>query len=743
MSSVTVGVVVALAAVSLTPAAHAVPLSAARTAATAPIPVPFLATGGSLNGAGATGFLSRDEDGKSRWTRYADGVSTVIETTYLQGVTGSVSDEVAVLGSNWHEYGISSVTFRDMASGAAPFTVGMDNWSEDLRGVVGSTAVVDKREEAGPVKLAGRTGVRNITGLDGGLYEDFYPNDSLKGAMLGHGVTASGGSVMAVVDIASGRVLEEYPVAPGGGVLGSPSFTATRVAWTEQRDGKRMLVTAVRGAKDTTSTPLDYGAEDEVEGHLVSDWYVSGLVGGAAIKPLTARSLTDGTTLPLLAHASSVTRAVDGTLLALGSTADRGRGVYRIAPGADGKATAQLIASDGLPGGDLEPVTYSGSNIPATIDLDGVAKTPLRWKFSTTRADLSVTLTHKESGNQFTRTLRPSSGVGAYPDGSLGLDWTGDFGAENGLGEKAASNGDYTWAVTARPWNGLAPVTATGSFTVVRSPKTHDYTDNGSPDLFARDKTGDLHRIDTRWDDATGRLVPASDWDHSSPIDVNYDIYDRFESIGDVAGSNVPDVVGRDAWGDLWLHQGTGSSHAASFQPRVRIGSGWWRYYEIAGGSDLTGDGRADTVAIEDGGDLYLYPGTGNATAPFAPRKKIGFGWNIYNQLTAVGNVAGAPAGDLLARDKAGVLWLYLGKGDGTYAPRVKVGAGWGVYSDIVGIGDGNKDGRPDLFARGPQNTSYFYAGTGDWRAPFKPRASTQVGVYREGAYGMPFNKFA
>ncbi|KQX50066.1 hypothetical protein ASE09_17200 [Streptomyces sp. Root66D1] len=46
----------------------------------------------------------------------------------------------------------------------------------------------------------------------------------------------------------------------------------------------------------------------------------------------------------------------------------------------------------------------------------------------------------------------------------------------------------------------------------------------------------------------------------------------------------------------------------------------------------------------------------------------------MYKEVTAVGNVAGAAAGDLVARDSAGVLWLHLGKGDGAFAPRTRFG---------------------------------------------------------------------
>ncbi|WP_189853713.1 FG-GAP repeat domain-containing protein, partial [Streptomyces omiyaensis] len=105
---------------------------------------------------------------------------------------------------------------------------------------------------------------------------------------------------------------------------------------------------------------------------------------------------------------------------------------------------------------------------------------------------------------------------------------------------------------------------------------------------------------------------------------------------------------------------------------------------------------------------------------------KIGTGgWTAYNQITATGNIGGAPAGDLIARDKNGVLWLYLGKGDGTFTARRQIGGGWNAYTDTLGIGDANYDGRPDLFAYGPNKTAYFYAGTGDLHQPFATRVTS------------------
>ncbi|MFE1499953.1 FG-GAP repeat domain-containing protein [Streptomyces albidoflavus] len=95
--------------------------------------------------------------------------------------------------------------------------------------------------------------------------------------------------------------------------------------------------------------------------------------------------------------------------------------------------------------------------------------------------------------------------------------------------------------------------------------------------------------------------------------------------------------------------------------------------------------------------------------------------------------------GAVLARDKDGVLWTYLGKGDGTFAPRTRIGGGWGAYTDTVGIGDGDKDGRPDLYAYGPGGAAYFYPGTGDYKAPFGSRVSSGAllgdGVSYNGTY--------
>ncbi|QGZ47059.1 hypothetical protein GPZ77_00215 [Streptomyces sp. QHH-9511] len=221
--------------------------------------------------------------------------------------------------------------------------------------------------------------------------------------------------------------------------------------------------------------------------------------------------------------------------------------------------------------------------------------------------------------------------------------------------------------------NGVGPeVNESGTFKVVRSVKPHDYSDNGSPDVLTRDAAGKLWRIDTGHEPSYGTVQAGK------PVETGtgWQIYDRIEATGNL--------------------------------------------------SDLTGDEKPDVLATDPAGGLWLYPGTGNADAPLAPRQKMGTGWGIYNQITSTGNIGGAPAGDLVARDAAGDLWRYLGKGDGTFVPRTKIGTGWNTYSDVVAIGDANRDGRPDLIGHSPSdNTVYVYAGTGDWSVPFKGRTPT------------------
>ncbi|WHM40878.1 VCBS repeat-containing protein [Streptomyces sp. BPTC-684] len=87
-----------------------------------------------------------------------------------------------------------------------------------------------------------------------------------------------------------------------------------------------------------------------------------------------------------------------------------------------------------------------------------------------------------------------------------------------------------------------------------------------------------------------------------------------------------------------------------------------------------------------------------------------------------MGNVAGAPNADLVARDKSGVPWLYLGKGDGTFTARTRISGGWNTYQRLIGISDSNNDGKADVLAYDQEGKPYVYHGTGDRQDPLAAR---------------------
>ncbi|MFI8947039.1 FG-GAP repeat domain-containing protein [Streptomyces sp. NPDC053750] len=185
---------------------------------------------------------------------------------------------------------------------------------------------------------------------------------------------------------------------------------------------------------------------------------------------------------------------------------------------------------------------------------------------------------------------------------------------------------------------------------------------------------------DAIWEVTGDQLYSAAWGEEGTLIGKGWKIYDRLLSAGNLGGAAPDDMIARDGSGVLWLYLGYADGKVAQ---RVKIGAGWNAYTHLAGKGDLTGDGKHDIVAKDGSGVLWLYKGTGNYKAPFAPRTKIGAGWNMFNDLVSVGDVDIDGITDLIARDTAGALWLYKGTGNAAapYQPRVMIGTGgWNTY---------------------------------------------------------------
>ncbi|MFJ2937618.1 FG-GAP repeat domain-containing protein [Streptomyces sp. NPDC087219] len=200
----------------------------------------------------------------------------------------------------------------------------------------------------------------------------------------------------------------------------------------------------------------------------------------------------------------------------------------------------------------------------------------------------------------------------------------------------------------------------------------------GLGDLVARDASGTLWYYDRQ-------IVDEKPYAARVKIGSGWNAYDQLAGAGDVDRDEYVDLVARDKAGALWLYKGTGSFTGARFMTRVRVGEGWGAYGRLAGGADVTGDGRADLMARDAAGVLWLYKGTGSGTAPYAGRTRVGAGWNAYDQIVVAGDLTDDGKADAVARDTAGMLWLYKGTGSATapFAGRTRVGTGWNAYNRV------------------------------------------------------------
>ncbi|MGW7413145.1 FG-GAP repeat domain-containing protein [Streptomyces sp. NPDC054863] len=205
--------------------------------------------------------------------------------------------------------------------------------------------------------------------------------------------------------------------------------------------------------------------------------------------------------------------------------------------------------------------------------------------------------------------------------------------------------------------------------------------------------------------------------------------YTALAKLGPLAEAGTGNgVVARDAAGVLWSY-GVHDTMDVVNDP-MKVGGGWNAYNALAGIGDGTGDGKNDLVARNAAGTLYFYEGTGKQSAPFKPKAEIGGGWQAYDSLTGLGDATGDGKGDLVARDKAGVLWFYEGTGRAAapFKPKVQIGGGWQGFSALSGTGDLNDDGRSDLVARDRAGVLWFYEGAGKPAAPFKAKVRVGAG---------------
>jgi len=234
----------------------------------------------------------------------------------------------------------------------------------------------------------------------------------------------------------------------------------------------------------------------------------------------------------------------------------------------------------------------------------------------------------------------------------------------------------------------------------------------GRHNVVARDSAGALWQLQ-----GTGSGTASASFLSRYRIGTGFQQYNLITPLSTLNADGTGDLVTRTSSGTLWYIKGSGHPSVPFATSPVKVGGtgSASSYNKIVGTGDLTGDGKADFVARDTSGRLWLYPGTGSATAPFGARTQIASGWQAYTAIVGAGDVTGDGKADLLTRSSAGTLIIFKGTGKATapFASAAVVSTGWKAYTAIVGAGDVTGDGKADLLTRSSAGTLILFKGTG------------------------------
>ncbi|WP_328318338.1 FG-GAP-like repeat-containing protein [Streptomyces sp. NBC_00388] len=340
------------------------------------------------------------------------------------------------------------------------------------------------------------------------------------------------------------------------------------------------------------------------------------------------------------------------------------------------------------------PLTLTDAQVPATVNAmdEGRPWTPVWW-LSKPAVSWKVSLKNKATG-AVAATL-----TGGEARGALAATWGGLLSAG-----RPAPSGTYTWTLAAQPADGTgAALTASGTLRLTGGAAVaRDYTADGVGDVLTLNSKGEFT---FQHGDGAGKFsgkTTGGGW-ATTAVAVPF---------GDLDGDLSNDVLVRWRDGSLRGYRPAYGEPIRPTTPYTKLGTGFEAYKTLTSPGDLTGDGRADLLGWKTStGDLYLFASKSDGT--LAAGRKIRSKW-MYSKVMGVGDLNGDGYGDLLARDKAHVLWRYDGTAAGQFKERVQVFKDWGAsYDTIVGAGDITGDGKADIVERDAAGNLYRNAGNG------------------------------
>ncbi|MGQ4358639.1 FG-GAP-like repeat-containing protein [Streptomyces sp. SAS_272] len=261
-----------------------------------------------------------------------------------------------------------------------------------------------------------------------------------------------------------------------------------------------------------------------------------------------------------------------------------------------------------------------------------------------------------------TAVRRDHAGGSALPDGVgdlLTLDSTGALAFQQGDGA-----GKFAGTVSGSGWSAS-----------VRAVPVGDLDGDRCNDVLVRLSTGALRLYKPACGAALKSTTP-----YTTVASGGFQQFDVLTSPGDVNKDGRPDLIARNpSTGKVYLYRGTSTGRLAA---PVKLYDDWRSYKKVVGVGDLNGDGIGDLLAQDTSNNLYRFLGRGNGT--FSARVKLFAGWGgTYDAVVGAGDITGDGKADLVARDTGGNLYRQNGTGSGAFGARVKIGAGWQKYKGV------------------------------------------------------------
>jgi hypothetical protein len=221
-------------------------------------------------------------------------------------------------------------------------------------------------------------------------------------------------------------------------------------------------------------------------------------------------------------------------------------------------------------------------------------------------------------------------------------------------------------------WDSLSPLTLA------------DVDGDGLPDLVGVRSGGTLWLYRNVGDQAGPAARPYTTAARSQIGKSGWTNYDAIVA-ANIDGDRYADLVARKPDGSLWLYRNTGDPSRPYTSTKTQIGSGWGQYDTFLA-ADVNGDGLADLIARKPDGTLWLYLNAHDPNAPFPTAQQAGTGWQAYDKIAA-GDVDHDGRADLVATQPDGSMWLFhnAGSANDPFPTSVKIDtSGWAAYDRLL-----------------------------------------------------------